>query len=183
MTATITLYERTEALNIVAAFIEEHADVIAENGGTLPDELAALLDDAEGEFDSKVEHVALFIRSLGHTADAIKAEEDRLSARRKAIANAAASLTNYLHAHLAGAGKTQVKGVLATVAIQQSPPSVTSSLDECGLRNLAQHAPSFVKIIPEQVALDKDAVKRAYAAGDALPEGIAVTRGTHLRIR
>jgi chromosome segregation ATPase len=120
MTATVTLYERTEALRLVDEWIAEHEEEILAAGGDLDalPELRALLDQAEGDFKDKVERVALKVRELTATADAVKAEADRLKNRVNALDNAAASLKEYLKRNMEAVGVQKVNGLLATVAVQ-----------------------------------------------------------------
>lgn len=183
MSATVTLYELTSQLQILDAQIEERAAEIDANGGALPDDLAALLDDAEEAFDAKVERVALYIKTLGHTAVAVATERDRLAARVKALDTAKAALTEYLKRSLEAAGKKDVKGTLANVAIQNSPPSVTSVLDAPALARLHEAYVDLIDLVPETYKLNAKAVIAAHKAGRALPNGVLVTSGTHLRIR
>jgi hypothetical protein len=54
------------------------------------------LEGIEGEFECKAESVAQYIKELNAEAEAIKAEEKKLSARRKAKENAAIRMKDYL---------------------------------------------------------------------------------------
>jgi hypothetical protein len=183
VTATIPLYARTEALNILDGYIAEHADEIAANGGALPEEIEALLADADGEFAEKVEAVALYIRSLKASAIAVATERDRLGMKLKALDNTAEWLTRYLKINLEAAGKTEVKGTLANVRIQQSSPSVTSVLDSAALGRLHAAYADMIEAVPETYKLKAAAVIAAHKAGRALPNGVIVTRGNHVVIR
>ncbi len=175
---TIKLYEATDALATVDAWIQEHADEILANGGELTPELLALLDQAEGDFDAKVEKVALKVRELIAEADAVKVEADRLTQRAKTAKNAADSLKAYLHRQLEAAGKTQVKGTLVTVALQKNPPRVVTTRDAADAQTS-----TFVTAIPARYEWNKDAIKDAAKAGEPLPEGVTVEQGMSLRIR
>ncbi len=181
--ATLKLYDAVDALHTVSAWIEEHADEITAAGGELSPELSALLDQAEGDFREKVERVALKVRELLATGDAIKAEEVRLSQRRKSYEHAAASLKQYLQHGLESAQTDSVKGTLVAVALQKNPPAVKGLLDETTLAVMAQDGSPFVTIIPETYALDKKAIVAASKAGQPLPDGISVEQGVSLRIR
>lgn len=183
MTATIPLYARTAELHKLDAWIAVNGEEIAANGGALPDEIAQMLDEAHMAFDEKCESVALFVRSVRASAKMCKDEKDRLARKEKAYENAADALESYLLTQMQAAGKELVKRPLATLAITQSPPSVTSSLDEAALRNVAQYAPQLVKRIPERWELDKDTAKAMHKLGQQLPDGVTVTRNVHLRIR
>ena len=58
------------------------------------------------------------------TAKAIKAEEERLAERRKALEGRAERLKHYLEAQLMRVGKRKIEGTYATVALQDNPPRV-----------------------------------------------------------
>ncbi len=183
--ASVTLYDRTEALNILDAFIAERSAEITMNAGELPAELQALLDDAEGEFADKVERVALYVKSLRHSANAAKEEANRLSMRAKAFTTGADSLENYLERCLVAAGKSVVKGALASVTIQRSAPSVTSSLTPDDLLKVYRISqPSWIRHTPESAELNKTEIKAMVARGEPIPAGVElVTGNTHTVIR
>lgn len=186
MATGLKLYEAVEALGLVNGWIDEHADELLAAGGELSPELAELLDQAEGDFAEKVERVALKVRSLEAEAAAIKVEEARLSQRRKAVENAAASLKQYLHRGLDAAGEKKVKGTLVTVALQANPPAVAGELTREQLEERymeSKGADPFVTLVPESFTLNKKAVLEAFRAERPLPEGVSVVQGVSLRIR
>lgn len=170
------LYEATAALRITDEWLDEA-------GGELTPELEALLGQAEGDFAEKIERVALKVRELEAEAEAIKAEEARLAARRKARETGAKSLKAYAQRCLEDAGKEKVNGLIVTVALQQNPPSVAVS-PEVDERELYEAGCPYVERVPERFVLDKRAVLDAYKQNPAaLPNGVTVTRSTSLRIR
>lgn len=156
------------------ADLRERLDVIfADQDGEITPEQEAQLDAIEGAFAEKTERVALYVVEQLSRAKSIKAEEERLAQRRRGYESRADWLKNYLHRCLDTAGKTKVEGLLATVALQNNPPSVQPvvAIDEADLRNLAMIAPSFVRH-EELWSLDKRAVLDAHKAG-TLPDDIA----------
>jgi hypothetical protein len=175
----IKLYEATEQLEVVNGWIEEHADEILANGGELPPDLAQLLDEAEGTLATKAERVALKVRELQAEAEAVKLEVTRLGQRAKTAHNAAESLKAYLLRALLMAGMPTVKGTLVTVALQKNPPAVHVTHEPAA----GEANGTFVRVIPEQVVWDKDAIKATWKAGLALPEGVTVVQAMGLRIR
>lgn len=183
-TAAIPLYARTEALHILDAWISEHADEIAANGGALPEELQALLDDADGAFEQKVESVALYVKSLRHSANAAREESNRLAMRARSYTNAADALESYLQRCMESAGKSAVKGALASVTIQRSSPSVTSTLTPESLLHVWRVAePSWIRFTPASAEVNKTELKAMAKRGEKLPEGIALEHSTHVVIR
>lgn len=173
-----TLYELAEMREILDGWLSE-------SEGELTPELEALLNEHNERADEKIERVALYIREQLAQAKAIKEEEERLSARRKAREKAAESLRQYLHRQMESLGKTEVKGLLATVKIQQNPPAVQSTLTSDDLERifLTVGDSDLVRYIPPSYALDKVAVSNAVKNGRALPEGISLVRTAAVRIR
>lgn len=186
MTATaIRLYEAVDGIDTVREWIDEHAEELLAAGGDLDQlpELAELLELAEGQLAGKVESVGLYIRELTATAAAIKEEAQRLDARARHALAAAASLKRYLLINMERAELKRVDGKLVTVRVQASPPAVTHDLTDEDLRALyvIPVGPRFVTRT-EVFAIDRKVALTAEQAGEALPAGVHVTRGTHIRI-
>jgi Siphovirus Gp157 len=164
MTAsTLKLYEATDAIEIVRDWILEHDEEMRANEGVLPDELAELLAQVEGDFAQKAERVALFVRELLATAKAIKLEEERLSARRKSMENAADRLKRYLETNMLLAEKMRIEGKLVTLRIQKNPPSCSSSVGPADLEAYS-HVPElaqFIEIVPATYRLNASTCRPA----------------------
>jgi hypothetical protein len=162
------LYEIPHAIRAIEAMIEELE-------GEITPEIESKLNALEGEFSRKAEFIALMVKEATTAAAAIKAEEDRISARRKAHERRAEAFKDYLHRCMASMGVSKITGQLASPAIQRnSAPSVTVDI-----------AP---ELLPERfrrvlVGPDNRALADAFKAGEALPAGVTAEYGTHLRIR
>lgn len=154
-----------------------------ESEGELTPELEAELDQLDCAFDDKVQRVALYIREQLASADAVKAEEDRLQRKRHAHVKTADSLRSYLQRQMTAVGKDKVAGTLVTVALVQNPPSVSGELNETQLFYLSESHPELVKTIPQTQVLDRKAVLAHVRAGHDAPSGLAITREPSLRIR
>lgn len=174
MATALKLYETTDELLTVREFLLESED------GELTPEMEQLLDHATGNFDEKVERVALVIRELVASAKGINDEAERLAARARSAERAASRLKAYLLAQLLRADVKKVERPLATVRVQANPPSVRSSLAPEAV--LALRQTPLVRVIPERVELDSKSIITAWKAGEALPEGVTVEQGCHLRI-
>lgn len=177
----LRLYEAVDAIAIVDEWIREHEDIIAENVGVLPPELEALLDQAEGDFNAKAERVALYIRELLTSAEAVGQEATRLSLRKKRLEKAAETLKDgYLKQNLIRAGIAIVKGALVTVRLQNnSQPAVKCTRP---LEEVWQHDIGHFIERKDSYHLDTRRVLDAFAAGRPIPDGITVERGSHVRI-
>lgn len=188
MIATMKLYEATDAIEIVRDWIFEHDEELRANEGVLPDELAELLAQVEGDFATKAERVALFARELAATGKAIKEEEERLRARRKSMESTVDGLKRYLEINMLATEKMRIDGKLVTLRIQLNGPAVVSTLDDAALLRLWESwrgevdGPVLVKQIPASYVLDRKAVLDAHKLGVELPAGISIERGASLRI-
>lgn len=107
----MTLFEidRKIAELLEYGFNEECID--EETGEFFPDRVWALLEQYEGERNTKLENVALYVKSLTAEADAIKAEEKALADRRKAKEKRVESLKQYLTNALELQGKFETPRV------------------------------------------------------------------------
>jgi vacuolar-type H+-ATPase subunit E/Vma4 len=162
------LYEIPHAIRAIEAMIEE-----AE--GELTPETEALLTQHESEFERKAEWIALLAREAIAEAGAIKAEEDRLNARRRTLERRADGLKRYLHECMTAANVSKIKGDLATLGIQRN--SVPTIVVEVAPEALPER---FRRV---RVESDGTALRDAFKAGEKLPAGVTAEYGTHLRIR
>jgi hypothetical protein len=162
------LYEIPAALRTLEAQIEE-----AE--GLLTPELEAQLDALSEEFESKAEYIAMLIREAKLEADKWRAEEERVSNRRRSLDRRAEGLTRYLHTHMTAMGKDKIPGQLLTLALQRnSQPTVAFDRE-------AHWLPEEYRRV--KFEMDAKRLREDYEAGKPLPEGVTIHHGTHVRIR
>lgn len=173
----VTLYELAEARDLLDEFF-------AESEGEVTPELAQLLDELQGKTDEKIERVALYIRERLATAEVAQIEAARLSAIATRHKRAAEGLKAYLKFNMEKLGLVKVPGPLCPVRIQNSPASVKGELTQEKMAELylLEQRPGYVRQVPLSYALDRRLALDAHAAGQSLPVGLTVERGTHLRI-
>ena len=139
------------------------------------DELAAqmnALDELGGELTVKAENIVRYMRNLSSEADALKAEEDKLYQKRKAIENKHDRLKNYLAVQLYLAGIRELKAGIFKLRFQPTTPAI-SIIDESAI-------PEKFWIVKREVS--KASIKDAIKAGEEVP-GIEIQRGETLVIR
>ncbi|MDR3012614.1 MAG: siphovirus Gp157 family protein [Chitinispirillales bacterium] len=90
------LYELKVQYDALMAHIEAHA---AEHEGEIPDNLDAMMDNIEAEIEEKVFNCGLAYKNEMAEAEAYRAEEMRLAARRKTSERKAKWLKAYIDAH------------------------------------------------------------------------------------
>lgn len=175
-----TLYELADLKQIIDRALE-----VSE--GELTDDIASALDAWEEAFPAKVQNIALYIKDLEGDAAKVKAEEERLAAKRASYLNRAKWLTSYVQTQMERTGLDSAGGPLARMVLQNNPPRVepVTVLDEPELRNIASFAPQFVRH-EESWALDKKSILEAHKSG-TLPEDLArrvkITQSRSVRIR
>lgn len=180
----LKLHEVTDQYLAALDYIDEHADEIIAAGGVLPDELAELLDQAEGELEAKIEQIALLIQTINANADVLDSEIKRLQARRDSFHKSAEGLKGYVQAELTHAGIKRVKTARISTWVQKNGRPSLTLIDP-------ENIPEAYR--RERVIIDFDS-QAAYddlkAAGELPDEpgkvvekdGIRAERGSHLRV-
>lgn len=146
------LYEITDQFRQLDSFLPEIED------GEEAQAYTELFDWLQGTLEEKVEGVCAVYRNTEAEADAIKAEIDRLSKRKKALENKAQRLKDYLLYNLEALGQSKVKSGIWEVSVKTNPPSC--KVDEAKLPDnycRLQRTPDLIKV--------KDALK----SGQVIP--------------
>ena len=136
----------------------DRLDADPDTGEVDGDALAAYTE-YQGAATEKLEATACYVRELEAEAEAIKAEEDRLAKRRKALENKSSRLKTYMMPALEAMGG-KVKGVMASVRIGKSQAVTVFDLDAL---------PDAFKRVVTKVDPDKVALKKALKAGEDIP--------------
>lgn len=159
------LYELTGMYNQLWDLVEdEEMDLV---------QLEEALKSVEEDINAKAENLAKIIKQIDGDVTTIKAEIDRLAAKKKALENKKDGIKTYLTEQLDIAGMDKVKTPLFTVAMQNNPPSV-NVLDEALIPK--QY------FIPQDPVLDKKGILAALKEGQEVP-GAELKQGRSLRIR
>lgn len=134
------------------------------------------LEAMAGDFEVKAQNVAMFIRNLETTAEAIKQAESDMAKRRKAIENQTARLKAYLKGNMELTGITKIECPFFKLSIAKNP----TALDLFDIDAVPDEYKSQ-QIVYETV-IDKAAIKTALSSGQCVP-GAKLTNGTRLVIR
>lgn len=103
---------------------------ILESGEAVNTELLAnVLADTTADYEEKIENYAKVIKNLSADVDALKAEEKRLTTRRKALENNIDALKGRMFDSMKATGNTKIKGSVFTVSIQPNGGKVPVIVD------------------------------------------------------
>jgi hypothetical protein len=151
-----------------------------------PEDFAAIearFGGLDGTLADKVARTLPLIVTLDAEAAATKAEADRLATLAAGRARKASALRELVHRVMRAASLDKVSTAIGVVAVQAN-----------GGKQALVYAPGFdvallpseyVRVVPQTMAVDSDAVRTALAGEDApaLPGVTLAPRGTHLRIK
>lgn len=132
------------------------------------------LDSIQDEIEIKFENISKLIKNLEGEVEIFKAEEKRLSSRRKTKENQIKWLKNYLLQSLEVTKKSKIQAGTFTVAKQKNQASV-QIVDRSKL-------PSKF-LTPQEPVEDKKAILKALKDGEEIEGAVIAPETYHLRIR
>lgn len=143
------------------------------------DDAVTIADTLEAEsypLELKTQNVAYAVKNLEATAVAIKAAEQEMATRRKAIENRAQHLKDYALTCMQIAGVTKIECPHFAISVRNNPPSV--DVFEPGLIPAEyMRQPETPPPVP-----DKTLIKDAIKAGKEVP-GATLAQGVSLQIK
>lgn len=158
-----TLRGHIEGVDAIADAIEQlDAEDLDEE---LRDELSASLISALAGTRAKVDATARTLAMFEHLSAAARGEKERLAAREAYYDRQLERLTDYVRATMVASELTRLDGETSTLQLRRNPASVAPDAAIAG-----PMAREFVRPPrPAMWAPDKDAIKRAIAAGREVP--------------
>lgn len=134
------------------------------------------LEGLSGELEVKATNVAMFVKNLDASAEAIKSAEAAMAARRKSIENRAERIRTYLKDNMERTGILKIECSYFKLAIRENPPSVVIDM-ESAIPAAYMKTPPAPPPTP-----DKKAIAEAIKAGTEVP-GAHLTRTKRLEIK
>lgn len=116
-----------------------------------PEEIADTLEGMEYELEEKADDYAKVIRSIEGDIASLKAEIDRLTARKKTMENNIKNMKQSLEMAMRAAGKQKIKTKLFNFSIQKNPPALKIDQPE---------AIPTEYLIPQDPKIDSTAIKK-----------------------
>ena len=137
---------------------------------------ADTLEGLSGELELKATNIAMFVKNLEASAEAIKAAEKTMADRRKAIENKADRIRQYLLDNMLRTNITKIESPHFVLSIRKNPPAVD-------VVNL-QMIPSQYFDVPEPPSptLNKNRLKEDLKLGIEI-DGARLTIGQSLSIK
>jgi hypothetical protein len=157
-------------------------DLLSEVGGDVSDPrveqvITAWANELQSSLHHKVDNYAALISTLEHRAESRAAESARLSKRAKIDAATAEQLRLRLMLHLQNLGIKRLETPRYKITVANNGGALPLVIADAGTV-----PPQFWKEIPASKELDKDAIRRAIEAGQAVPGACLGSRGTNLKI-
>lgn len=134
------------------------------------------LDRLEGELEAKATNVAMFIRNLEATAEAIKAAEADMYSRRKTIEAKTDRIKAYLLENMVRTGIKKIDSPWFKIAVRDNPESVIVEPDA------DIPAEYFKQPEPPPPVLDKVSLKKDMQLGVIVP-GCRLERKQRIEIK
>lgn len=138
-----------------------------------PEAIADTLEGIEGEIELKAQSYAIIIKELEGDAVKLKAEETRLSSKRKSLENNIKRIKDNLFNAMKITGKEKFKTDLFSFGIQKSPAKLV--IDDSSLIPEKYYVEQAPKLDEQQLKSDlKSGIECKYAH---------LEQGEHVRIR
>ena len=146
---------------------------LAEDPETDPETLADTMEALGGEIEDKVDGYGKAIRQVEVNIAALKAEEARMSAKRKAMESNVSRMKEAVKASMIAVDRPKIKTALFSFAVANNPPTLIID-DESKIPD------SF--LIPQEPKVDTAGIKAAIKDGQEF-DWCHTETGQSLRIR
>lgn len=165
------LYELTSDLLVLQEMLEDSVDDQC---------LLDTLEGVQGDYEIKLESYCKVIKNLEADMDALKAESERLTAKRKVLENNVERLKKAMFDSMKATNTPKVKGQLFTVAIQKNGGVIPINYDKND-KNITANLPDQLVNIVETPNLE--AIRELLEAGKVVDGFTLGERGESLRIK
>ena len=132
------------------------------------------LDIVSGDLQHAYDGYAKLMRNLAAEAEAMREEEKRLAAKRKAIENGIDRLKQAIYTAMTITGQTKVKTSIGTWGIQKNPYSVK-------VYNASKVPERF--LIPQPPTIDRAAILAEFKETGEVLDGVEIAQGEGVRFR
>ena len=139
----LTLRDTTDLFLAINRWVEEHIDELELNGGALPDDLAALLDQVDAAQHERADAIAAKLDEFTGFVATARATKDRAARRQRVWENTISAIKAYVLRELDRLGVDRIRGATAVLRAQRNgQPSVECHVDGADLLLLADGNPA-----------------------------------------
>lgn len=160
--------------------LAEQYNALLEMDDLPEDALADTLEALGGEFEDKADGIACVIKEAKAVSGAIKAEMDKLDARRKAKEALAKRLSEYLLAQMQAVGMQKLETGRSCVSVAKKAPALKIDDENAFIAWAAIDHDEYIKYKSPEI--DKTAVRDALKAGAEIP-GARLEGGYRLAVK
>ncbi len=160
--------------------LAEQYNALLEMDDLPEDALADTLEAIGGEFEEKADGIACVIKEAKAVSGAIKAEMDKLDARRKAKEALAKRLSEYLLTQMQAVGMQKLETGRSCVSVAKKAPALKIDDENAFIAWAAIGHDEYIKHRSPEV--DKTAVRDALKAGTEIP-GARLEGGYRLAVK
>lgn len=162
---SLSLYQITGMIPTIM----EQEEITPELKDQLEKELTELLQQ-------KSQNIIGYTKNIELTIEAMKTEENRISAQRKVLENKLDNFKQYVKECMEQNGLKKIETSLGTISIAKSPISIEIENEE--------EIPNEFKTIITTTKIDKTKIKDNFKETGEIPEGVKInTENTSLRIK
>lgn len=160
-----TLYEITDNLKLIQSLIEDGAD---------EEVFADAIAKNEMDLAEKLEGYAMVMKNIESDIDGFKAEEKRLSERRKAMESKIKRMKVSMHDAMSSTGEKKIQGEKFTFTVQKNPPKTNITNESLLTEDLF-----MVETVRKP---NNQLISERLKSGEVIP-GAELSQGESLRIR
>lgn len=164
----------TKLYELADNYEQAFAAMVDAETGEVNDQALAVLDALQGDIKDKGLAVAAYIRNHDADVEALKAEEQRLAARRKRLESRMEWLRGYLRDNMQRCGISEIKSPYFTIRTKKCPPSVKITNENSLPQRYVQ--------VKEIVTVDKVMIKKDISNGIEVP-GVEMEQKTTIVIK
>ena len=125
----------------------------------LTEQDADRLDELGQAIEVKAENIAALTDNMGLFVEMCKAEEKRISAKRKSVENKIKWVNDYLQHNMEIAGTMSIEVGTRKISLQKNPPSLIVDNEDI-------IPPKYFVVIPESYQIDKKRLLKDLKAAD-----------------
>lgn len=140
----------------------------------ITDEVFEKIKQIDSKFEEKAENIAYIIEELKYKCGVVNQEIDRLTERLVKWSNNIKRLQDYVKNEMVYIGKEKIETPMYTIKIRKSVQTQTD--DNFISEAQEKHLNNLIRVIPEKIEPDKQAIKEYLTEGNDLEHAYIVEK-------